>query len=200
MASWRDQLNRLGGKSRFVVSRIFLHLIGAEATPLLGVLNQVAQAAISAEGDLMVMGEGLAEICQGLLRYDLYWQAAANEGDVFWEEGDAADAINQLFTDSAQRYRGVLEAVPSSELEDDLVVPVTSNLVVMLAIAYEGEVPALETNLADRVALKQGLITLATLHDSGRLRAIQVHFCPAHLGEELTTEQIMLNFPELVPL
>jgi uncharacterized membrane protein len=200
MTSWRDRFNRLGGKTRFVVCRIFLHLAGDQVAPLLGVLNSVAQAAIDAEGDMQVLGEGLEEICQSLLRYDTYWQAAANEGEVFWDEGEAADFINQIFTDSGQRYK----ASPDLELEDipqdSLSIPITNNLVVLLTVAYEGESPELESNLADINALKKGLAALINLHYSEALRAVQVHYSPAQLGDELTTDQIVLNFPELVPL
>ncbi|MDJ0550256.1 DUF1517 domain-containing protein, partial [Microcystis sp. M49636_WE2] len=41
---------------------------------------------------------------------------------------------------------------------------------------------------------------IINLHYQGRLRAIQVHFSPAQLGDELTNEQLLLNFPELLPL
>jgi uncharacterized membrane protein len=199
MTAWRDRFNRLGGKTRYVVCRIFLHLRGDEVAPLLGVLNQAAQAAIDSEGDLATLGEGLTEICESLLRYDLYWQSAANEGDVFWQEEDAADAVDQLFTDSAQRYRGISESTQVAD-DDELAIPITQNVLVMLTVAYTGEVPELETNLADISVLKAGLTALASLQYSGALKAIQVHYCPAQLGDELTADQIMLNFPELLPL
>jgi hypothetical protein len=38
------------------------------------------------------------------------------------------------------------------------------------------------------------------LHYQHKLEAIQVHFSPAQLGDELTNEQVLLNFPELIPL
>ncbi len=53
---------------------------------------------------------------------------------------------------------------------------------------------------ADREALEDGLKSIINLHYQGRLRAIQVHFSPAQLGDELTNEQLLLNFPELLPL
>lgn len=197
MTGWRDRLNRMGGRTRIAVCRVFVHLAGDEAAPLLGVLNQAARDAIEAEGDLPVLGESLAEICQSLLQYDLYWRSAANEGDVFWNEGEAADYVNELFTDSAQRY-GV--AIPT-EAEDDLLsLPVTPNLLVMLTVAYEGESAAIETDLADITALKSGLKAMINLQYEGRLRAVQVHFSPAQLGDVLTDEQLLLNFPELIPL
>lgn len=199
----RDRFNQLSGKTRFVVSRIFLHLSGDEVAPLLGVLNQSGRAAIDAEGDLPVLGEGLVEICQSLLQNDLYWRAAGNEGDVFWNEGEAGDFVTQLFTDSAQRYRSTPEyerSKPDTGLDTDLSIPITQNLVVMLTVAFEGEAPELETDLADLNALKTGLKALINLHYQDRLRAIQVHFSPARLGDELNAEQVLVNFPELIPL
>jgi hypothetical protein len=198
MSSWRDRLNRASGKTRFVVCRILLHLAGKEVAPLLGVLNQTGRQAIEQEGDLQVLGEGLANICQTLLQYDLYWQSATNEGDVFWDEGEAGDYVDELFTDSARRYQSGLEldAAP----DDPLSLPITHNLVVMLTVAYEGESPDLEADLTDLAALKAGLKAMINLHYQGRLRAVQVHFSPAQLGDELTSEQLLLNFPELLPL
>lgn len=198
MSAWRDRFNRMSGRTRLAVCRIFVHLAGNDVAPLLGVLNQAARSAIEAEGDMQVLGEGLVEICQSLLQSDLYWQSAANEGDIFWDEGDAGDYVTELFTDSAERYGVSLEAAPS---EDDLLsLPVTQNLVVILTVAYEGESPALETDLADMSALKAGLKALINLNYDNRLRAIQVHFSPAQLGDVLTSEQLILNFPELIPL
>lgn len=201
MSSLRDRFNRLSGRTRFVVCRLFIHLAGKEVAPLLGVLNREAQAAIEADGDLKVLGEGLVEICQSLLQYDTYWQAAANEGDVFWDEGEAGDYVTELFTDSAQRYGATPEADESSNQADEAFsIPITQNLVVMLTIAYEGDIPELETDLANMQALKAGLKAMINLHYQEGLRAIQVHFSPAQLGDELTSEQILMNFPELIPL
>jgi hypothetical protein len=200
MNAWRDRLSRLGGKTRFVVCRLFVHLAGEEVAPLLGVLNQSARTAVDAEGDLETLGEGLGEICQSLLQYDTYWQSAANEGDVFWDEGEAGDFVTELFTDSAQRYLSAPLEQVNSNPDEALSLPITHNLIVMLTVAYEGEVPELETDLANMSALKAGLKALINLHYQQRLRAIQVHFSPAQLGDELTSDQVLLNFPELIPL
>lgn len=201
MNSWRDRFSKMTGRTRFVVCRLFLHLAGQEVAPLLGVLNRAARQAIDADGDLEVLGEGLVEICQSLLQYDEYWLSAANEGDVFWDEGEAGDYVNELFTDSAQRYLSEPDlSVPSSRFDEPLSLPITHNLVVMITVAYEGEVPELETNLADISALKAGLKALINLHYNERLPAIQVHFSPAQLGDELTNDQLLQYFPELVPL
>ena len=199
MSSLGDRFKKFAGKTRYVVCRLFLHLYGQEVAPLIGILNRTGREAIDSEGDLEVMGEGLVEICQNLLQMNLYWFSVANEGDVFWSEGEAGDYLNELFTDSAGRY--LSESVSSQVGEKEpLTLPVTDNLVVMITIAFEGESAGLETSLADREALEDGLKSIINLHYQGRLRAIQVHFSPAQLGDELTNEQLLLNFPELLPL
>jgi len=201
MTGWRDRFNRMTGSTRFVVCRLFIHLAGQEVAPLLGVLNRCARQAIDAEGDLKVLGEGLVEICQSLLQYDEYWLSAANEGDVFWDEGEASDYFNELFTDSAERYLSEPDVDASaSEFDQPLSLPVTRNVVVMITVAYEGEVPELETDLSNVSALKNGLKAIINLHYQENLRAIQVHFSPAQLGDELTNDQLLQHFPELLPL
>lgn len=201
MTGWRDRFSRMTGRTRFVVCRLFIHLAGQEVAPLLGVLNRSARQAIDAEGDLKVLGEGLVELCQSLLQYDEYWLSAANEGDVFWDEGEASDYFNELFTDSAERYLSEPDVDASaSEFDQPLSLPVTHNVVVMITVAYEGEVPELETDLSNVSALKDGLKAIINLHYQENLRAIQVHFSPAQLGDELTNDQLLQHFPELLPL
>lgn len=197
----RDRLNQMTGKTRYVVCRLFIHLCGEDVAPLLGLLNQKAQEAINAEGDLTVLGEGLVDICQKLLEMSLYWQSACNEGDVFWQEEEAGDYVTELFTDAAQRYLSEPNIVPDAREENTpLTLPITRNVVVMITVAFTGENPDLETNLADIEALEYGLKALINLHYQGKLQAIQVHFSPARFGDELTDEQLLVNFPELIPL
>lgn len=200
MTSWRDRISKFSGKTRFVVSRIFIHLAGAEIAPMLGVLNRVAREAIEADGDLEILGEGLVSVCQNLLQMSNDWQSAGNEGDVFWDEGEAGDYVNELFTDSAQRYLSAVDTTEDINDNEPLSLPITSNLVIILTVAVTGESPELETNLADIEALEYGLKALINLHYQEKLRAIQIHFSPAKLGDELDGEQLLLNFPELIPL
>ena len=200
MNSWRDRLNQLGGRTRYVVCRLFIHLAGEEVAPLLGILNRAAREAVESDGDLEVLGEGLVEICQNLLQYDTYWQSAANEGDVFWNEGEAGDYVNELFTDSAERYLSEPDYSEPVRRDEPLSLPITRNLVVMITVASTGEVPELETDLANLEALKAGLKALINLHYQQRLQAIQVHFSPAQFGDELTNDQLIVNFTELIPL
>jgi len=202
MTSWRDRLNKFTGKNRYVVCRIFLHLTGKEIAPLLGILNQAGRSAIESQGDLESVGESLVTICENLLQMDAFWQSAHNEGDVFWDEGQAGDYFNSLSTDSISRFKSgsELESTVEDLQESPLTIPVTGNIVVMISAAYIGEVPELETNLAARDALTTALKVLINLHYQGKLEAIGVYFSPSKLGDELTNDQILPNFPELIPL
>ena len=200
MASLGAGFNRMMGRTRYVVCRLFLQLNGSEVAPLLGVFNQATRNAIDSDGDLEVMGEELVLVCQSLLQYDNYWVAAANEGDVIWNEGEAAEYVNELFTDSAQRYLSQPDLSQPVYEDTPLTLPVTHNLVVMIVIATEGEVRALETSLDSVEAMKDGLKALINLHYQSKLREIQIHFSPARLGDELTDDQVLQNFPELIPL
>lgn len=84
--------------------------------------------------------------------------------------------------------------------DEPLSAPVTRNVVLMITVAYTGEMESLETDLSDVEALEYALKDLINLHYQHRLRAIQIHFSPARFGEELTDEQLLANFPELIPL
>jgi uncharacterized membrane protein len=190
--------NRILGRTRYIVCRLFLHLNGEEVAPILGVLNRSARTAMNADGDLEVLGEELVQLCQTFLQYDEYWFAAANEGDVFWNEGEAGDFVNELFTDSAQRYGANLDF--NSASNQPLSLPVTRNVIIMITVAAEGEIPDLETDLANIPALKEALKALINLHYKHKLRAIQVHFSPAQLGDELSSDQLLEYYPELIPL
>jgi hypothetical protein len=189
--------NRMMGRTRYIVCRLFLHLKGDEVAPILGVLNSAARTASNADGELEVLGEELVELCQTFLQYDEYLFSAANEGDVFWNEGEAGDYVNELFTDSAQRYGANLDLNSSNQ---PLSLPVTRNIIVMITVAAEGEIPELETDLANISALKAAFKALINLHYKHKLRAIQVHFSPAQLGDELSSDQLLEYYPELIPL
>jgi len=196
----RDTFNRMMGRTRYVVCRLFLHLRGSEVAPILGILNRGSREVIDTDGDLSVIGEQLVRICENLLQIDQNWFSSANEGDVFWDEGEAGDYFNELFTDSAQRYLSEPDFNSTAGANEPLSIPVTNNIVVMITVAYTGEVPELEADLSNLKALQESLKALINLQYKQKYRAIQVHFSPARLGDELTNDQLLQNFPELIPL
>lgn len=200
MSSLSDRLKRITGQQRFVVARLMVQLTGAETNPLLGTLNRVSGQAIEAENALEQLSEGLVDICQHLLQLQAYWQAAANEGDVVWDEGEASDYFNELFTDSAQRYLCQPQLVADEDSDDTLFLTPSENLVVMITLVAQGDIPELETDLAEIDALKRGLEAVISLAYQDKLDAIQVHFSPARFGESLSANQVLENFPELIPL
>jgi hypothetical protein len=198
MSAWTDRFNSLTGKKRLVVSRIFVALTGNESTTLLGVLNRAAQVAIDSDGDLDIMGESLVEICESLLQRETSWESSHNEGDVFWSEEEASQYLNELFTDSSRRYFSEMDESPDDD--QPLSIPMTQNVVVMMTLAIEGEVPDLETDLSNIQALRQALSQICNLQSQRRLRAIQVNFSPDQMGVVLTSDHLMQQFPELIPL
>ena len=200
MNAWNDRLNKLTGKTRFVVSRILIHLKGPEVPTLLGVMNRAAQDAIDNDGDLYVLGRSLTEICENLLQRESSWLSACNEGEVLWSEEEASEYLNELFTDSTSRYLSDVGEEADSPDDAALKIPMTSNLVVMITIACEGEVPQLEDDLADISALKKALSQLCTLQSQDRFRAIQLNFSPDQIGYVLTDDHVLQQFPELIPL
>ena len=200
MNAWNDRLNKLTGKTRFVVSRILIHLKGPEVPTLLGVMNRAAQDAIDNDGDLYVLGQSLTEICENLLQRESSWLSACNEGEVLWSEEEASEYLNELFTDSTSRYLSDVGEETDSPDDSALKIPMTSNLVVMITIACEGEVPPLEADLADISALKKALSQLCTLQSQDRFRAIQLNFSPDQIGYVLTDDHVLQQFPELIPL
>jgi Protein of unknown function (DUF1517) len=193
-----EQFNKLTGKTRYVVARIFVHLCGEEVTPVLGVLNQAGRQTLEADGDMTIAGECLAEVCQNLLQYEHSWRSASNEGEVMWNEGDAGGFVNELFTDSAQRY--LSEPDPTAKADPELTLAPTPNLVVMITVAFTGEDDSIETNLSQVAPLRVALKSIINLHYQNRLEAVQVHFSPAQLGDQLSDDQVLQNFPELLPL
>ena len=70
----------------------------------------------------------------------------------------------------------------------------------MITVAYKGEVEDLETSIADTTALKKGLKAIINLHYNHLLQAIQIHFSPAQFGDDLTNDQLIQYYPELIPL
>ncbi|MBW4620104.1 MAG: DUF1517 domain-containing protein [Cyanosarcina radialis HA8281-LM2] len=203
MDSWYDLPRKLSRPTSITGCRILIHLAGKKVAPLLGLLNAKAREALEAEGDLDLVGEGLVEICQRLLQAETDWHSAAHESYIFDDEDEAANYVDELLADcnpkSWMEESTALLDRSSTEL-GLFSIPITENLLIAIAAAFEGRVKSLETNLTDPTSLEAALTALIKLHEQGKFQSLQVQFLPTRLGKKLTSKQISLNFPELVKL
>jgi hypothetical protein len=203
MDTWYDPSSKLSSSTQVTGCRIFIHLAGKKVAPLLGLLNAKAREALEAEGDLDLVGEGLVEICQRLLQAEIYWHSAANESYIFWDEDEAADYVDGLLADCTQKSlpegRTPLSHVGYSQ-QEFFSIPITENVLVAIAVAFEGRAKSLETRLTEPTVLEAALNDLIKLHYQGRYQSLQIQFLPTRLGKKLTAKQILLSFPELIKL
>lgn len=185
-------------RKRFVVTRIFVHLRGNGVAPLLGALNQSIR---TEEAAVDSIGKGLVDACQAVLDFDRYWYAAANEGEVFRDEGSAGAHFQELQTEADSYFANdVLEASDPPAEADPLTLPATDNVIAIATLAYTGESAALEAGLDAADLLTEALKAAIDLHYQNRLKGVQIHFMPAQLGDELTEDRILEYFPDLIPL
>jgi len=126
------------GRTRFAVCRLFLHLAGSDVAPLLGVLNRAARQLLTPTATLRFWEKDSSKSREpSAIRWIL--AICRQRGDVFWDEGEAGDYFNELFTDSAQRYLSEPDlSVPNSGFDQPCRYPVTRNVVVMITVAFEG--------------------------------------------------------------
>ncbi len=189
----------LFGKKRYVVATVMLGLNGTVAAPLLGALNATAREIIADEGAFEVASQGVSQIAGALLDYETAWTHSANWGEVFNKEDQAGNYAAENFAECSSRY---LSSGDGQDLEDE--VPATTrppqNLVVMLTVSYMGEIKALESPLTSGSTVRQALEAIMGLHNKDQLQVAHLHYAPAHFGEDLDEDQLLINYPELVAL
>jgi len=172
-------------------------LNGYEAAPLLGALSRSSRHIIDSEGEFEVASAEMAKVCGALMDYEASWHRAANWGEVFSKEEQAGDYGAEAFSDLSQRYlssgEGLDDAPPASTRPPQ-------NIVVMLTVAYLGEEKDLETPLTDVQKVKAALKTIVALHHRDGLQLAHLHYAPAHFGDDLNEDQLLINYPELVAL
>jgi hypothetical protein len=173
-----------------------LQLMGHDLAPVLGTLSRAARNSIGFERDISILGEDLVNICETLLISDGQWISAQNEFKFFLSQAEAANYLNGLVADSGARF--LTEPYTEDFIEASL--PLTSNLVVMIEVMYEGDSPELKTSLSTFLAMKQALEQLIDLENRHKLREIYVHSSPARQGDELTMDNVQNFFPELICL
>jgi len=186
-------------KKRYVVTTLLVGLEGRSAAPLLGALTQASGRILDSDGEFEVASQEIAGVCGALLDYETAWNRAANWGEAFTKEEQAGDYGAETFSDLSQRY------LSSSATEGSVLsVPNTArppqNIVVMITVAYQGEIPELEANLHSLTQVKSALKAIVALHHKDQLQLAHLHFAPAQFGDDLDEEQLLVNYPELVTL
>lgn len=186
-------------RKRFVVANMLLHLQGPETRRLLGTLHCCNQAIIQSHGDFGVASECLAEVCSCLAEHPEAWKASANWGERFSAMQDAGNHGAECFAELSQRYLG---ENPGSGVQEQACAPNhhALNLVVAMTVAYQGEVPALETAITSVATVRDALQAILALHHQDRLLLAHVHHVPAHPEHPLDDELLLVSFPELVDL
>jgi len=189
--------NWLRGK-RYVVTTIMVGLNGRVAAPLLATLNRATQTIVEYDGEFEVASAELSRIAGALVDYETSWSHSANWGEVFKKEEEAGDYGADCFAQNSQRYLSsgdgpVTETAPVQ-------VKAPQNIVVMLTVAYEGEIQDLEASLTSTESLKRALSAIVALHNRDQLQVAHLHYAPAHFGDDLDDDQLLVNYPELVAL
>ncbi|WP_218081010.1 DUF1517 domain-containing protein [Anthocerotibacter panamensis] len=185
---------------RYVVTTIMVGLNGLTAAPLLGALNRSTREIIASDGDFEVASAEIAKVAGGLLDYESAWTHSANWGEVFTKEVEAGDYGAECFAQNSQRYLSSGEGLQEAPVAVPTRARSPQNIVVMLTVAYQGELAELETALTSVDAVRRALAALVVLHNKDQLQLAHLHYAPAHFGDDLDTDQLLVNYPELVAL
>lgn len=183
-------------RGRHVVTNLFVAL--DTFAPVLDECARSERRIVESDGDFDVASEELARIAGTLLDLRPKWTHAALFGEVLKSADDADAVAQECFADLSTRYLSGPDGTSDAHQVD--VQPGERRAVVMLTLAYQGEEPALERDVADAVGLEEALRAIVSLHHRGRLLVAHIHHAPAHPEDRLTDEQMLVNYPELMSL
>jgi hypothetical protein len=181
-------------KERHAVATLLLGLEGERAAPVARALGSAQEAIMEAGGDFDVASREVSRVASLLLEHQEAWRSAANFGESFTRAAEAGDYGEEVFTELSHRHVDV----PGEDPSADAGVPGT--VVVMLTVAYRGQVPVLEVPLHARDQVAEALKGVISLAGKGQLLLAHLHVAPAEPGRTLSEDQLMVGFPELVDL
>jgi hypothetical protein len=184
-------------KDRVAVATLALCVDGDAFLPVQRRVNAAAARIVEADGAFDVAARQTADVARALLDHEADWHSAALAGEVFDAEEDASAHLGEVYADLASRYASS-ESGDGRDPGDDT--RRERRCIAMITVAYRGESADVERDLHDRLDAARVLRGLATLQEQGALLAAQVHVAPSHPEDRLTDEQLLANFPELVPL
>jgi len=189
--------NWLQGK-RYVVTTVLVGLDGQTAAPLLGTLSQATRTIAESDGDFEIASAEMARIAGALVDYETAWSRSANWGEVFKKEEEAGDYGAECFAENSQRYLSSGDGPVSTTAPVSAKSP--QNIVVMLTVAYQGEIAELEASLTSVESVRRALAQIVALHGRDQLQLAHIHYAPARFGDDLDEDQLLVNYPELVAL
>jgi hypothetical protein len=185
-------------KPRIAVVNLLVALDAAAAAPVRDAAVGATRRIVDARGDFDVTKDAVDRMVRLLLEHADAWTHVASGGEIF-DDAAAADAYGaECFADLSSRYLagGDREAHPEAKA----VRPGHERTVVMITLAYQGTCEPLEQPLADRLPLEEALRAVLALLAADRVDLAHLHVAPAHDGDHLDDERMLVGFPELLTL
>jgi hypothetical protein len=181
-------------KSQHVCTRITLNY-GADANDLLGLCNSLKAIGISKE-----FGVKSSQVFYELsTRMPL---KVSNSGEVFETLVDADRYFDELVGNCRQTFYSPIEITSDNRQNTELPshLQKSENVIIDVIVLYEGSIPEVETDLASSSGgLGKALFKLSEAAEKGWIKAEAVFTLPLP-GDDLTEDQVLINFPELLPL
>lgn len=193
-------------RKRHTVTTIIVVVDAEDARSTYSILERATNRISAAEDDHGAASAAVADVAGFLLQSRAAWTHVANWGEVFRREEDAASYGDEMFAECAGRYLSSSDAGGRAPTEGESQLRALRGgggphpVVVMLTIGYQGEVPALEKTLATRNDVDAALSAVIALHHRDALDLAALHFAPNHADEVVTDDQLVMNFPELLPM
>jgi hypothetical protein len=190
-------------KDRWAVATVMVALDGPEVPAFQDLLKDATGRIVDSDGDFDITGEELVRVAEALLEHTDTWSQAANWGEAFTEEGDAAAYGDEVFAELSGRYLssgGLGEDRVPREPPRARALGTFRHLVVMLTVGYQDEVAELEKPISMRADLAKALSAMIALQRKEQLELAHLHYSPADPNEVLTDDQLLVNYPELVSL
>lgn len=180
---------------KYVTAEISISFLG-DTSALYPFLHNFADQVIDNDGDMAIIAQQLPLLCHALLDHSMLFHGVSNCGDVWNSEESASAALSKLYEEESAKY-AVIDQVPETQVKSDW-------LVVSLSFCYErGRTPAeaIECEIKSVEgtvdAFKQ-LSSISSTTDS--LRAFNLHWSPSTVDDNLSDDQIIEYYPNLITL
>lgn len=174
----------------FVVSEICLSLNG-DFKNLYPELERFANAVLEAQGSVDVICAQLPAVLRAIADQQVIFHGVSNWGEVVGNEEDAERALSLAYQEEAGRYAQSQQA-GTEDIPSDW-------CVITLSFCYESSTPitAIENEICSVEAVLSAFRQLAAIAEQGGLRAFNLHWSPAELGDNLTEDQVIQLYPDL---